>query len=43
MQYYALDNREKVAEVVERLRQFDPKATQQLMQATTAGSQEKPS
>ena len=38
MQYYKLNNPEKLAQVVERLRQFDPKATRQLIQATSTGS-----
>lgn len=34
MQYHAANNAKKVAEVIKKLREFDPKAMKQLMQAT---------
>jgi tetratricopeptide (TPR) repeat protein len=34
MQYHATNNPNKVSEVIKRLREFDPKAMKQLMQAT---------
>lgn len=34
MQYHATKNSEKVLEIIKRMREFDPKATQQLIQAT---------
>lgn len=34
MQYHATNNSKKVSEVIKRLREFDPKAMKQLMQAT---------
>lgn len=34
MQYHAANNTKKVAEVIKKLREFDPKAMKQLMQAT---------
>ena len=34
MQYHATNNPKKVSEVIKRLREFDPKAMKQLMQAT---------